>query len=206
VIELEPHKKGYRQYTEMLNQKLEELDQGEAATKQRIKPYEQSLKPASLHKLKKMQNFFDDPRPRDQHATLHPDPARREKTLFNNLPKISKSNQDMGRNSELPLEGSSVEKEKDTKSISVAERLGVGVGRGVFKGKKLSINRDRSEKSFHLNKSSLFKKPEISIEGALKEVKHDEFMTFLRKRQEELLGPGSTSKQRISEAIEEAIS
>jgi hypothetical protein len=33
VIELEPHKKGYRQYTQMLNQKLEELQQEEIAVK-----------------------------------------------------------------------------------------------------------------------------------------------------------------------------
>jgi hypothetical protein len=69
------------------------------------------------------------------------------------------------------------------------------MGRSVSKGKKLSVNRDRSEKAFQLNKSTLYKKPEITIEEELQEVKHADFLAFLRKRQNELLAP---SKQRIS--------
>ena len=80
------------------------------------------------------------------------------------------------------------------------------MGSSLYKGKKLSVTKDRSEKTFHLNKSSLYKKPEISIESELKEVKHDDFVNFLRKRQEELLGPTNASNQRISETIEEDIS
>jgi hypothetical protein len=34
----------------------------------------------------------------------------------------------------------------------------------MSKGKKLSVNRDRSEKAIQLNKSTLYKKPEITIE------------------------------------------
>jgi hypothetical protein len=98
VVELEPHKKGYRQYTEMLNQKLTQLELEEQNAKCRIKPYEQSLKPASLHKLRKMQNFFEDSRAREQNNTVQPDAFKRETTMFNNLPKISKSNQNIGRN------------------------------------------------------------------------------------------------------------
>jgi hypothetical protein len=94
----------------MLNQKLEELDQEETAVKQRIKPYEQSLKPASLHKLKKMQNFFEDGKPKEQNTILHPEGVRRDKPLFNNLPKISKSNLNVARHSELPAESASLEK------------------------------------------------------------------------------------------------
>lgn len=92
----------------MLNQKLEELEQEETAVKQRIKPYEQSLKPASLHKLKKMQNFFEEGRPKEHSTTLHPDTVKRDRPLFNNLPKISKSNFNATRHSELAAEGASL--------------------------------------------------------------------------------------------------
>ncbi len=108
----------------MLNHKLEELEQEETAVKQRIKPYEQSLKPASLHKLKKMQNFFDEAKPKEQNITMHPEGGKRDKPLFNNLPKISKSSLNVARHSELPAESASLEKAgkegKEMKSMSTA--------------------------------------------------------------------------------------
>jgi hypothetical protein len=86
------------------------------------------------------------------------------------------------------------------KSISTAEQL----SKSLYKGKKLSVNRERSERLLQLNKSSLIKKP---VEDDLKEVKHDDFVNFLKKRQEELLAGNRTLKSRIySDTIDELVS
>ena len=44
----------------MLNNKLRQIDNDQSKLKIKVKPYEQSLKPSSLHKFKKLQTFFKD--------------------------------------------------------------------------------------------------------------------------------------------------
>jgi hypothetical protein len=59
-----------------------------------------------------MQNFFEQDRPKEHSNNLNPDGAKKDRPLFNNLPKISKSNLNVARHSEVPAERGSLEKEQ----------------------------------------------------------------------------------------------
>ena len=56
---MQSNSKTYQQYASMLDKKINELDQQSESSNIKIKPYEKTLKPASLYKLKKMQTFFE---------------------------------------------------------------------------------------------------------------------------------------------------
>lgn len=77
------------------------------------------------------------------------------------------------------------------------------MAKDIRKDQKLTIH-DRSEKSLSLSKSNAFK-IKNNLERVIKEVKHDDFVMFLRKKQEDILQNKSSNHIKedvISETIE----
>lgn len=85
------------------------------------------------------------------------------------------------------------------KSRSMAENL----AKDVAKAHKLTIH-DRSDKSLSLSKSNAIK-IKNKLERVIKEVKHEDFVMFLKKKQEGILQNKSSNhieEEVINETIE----
>lgn len=80
----------------MLTQKLEEIERSQDNLSNKVKPYEQTLKPSSLHKLKTVQHYFQ-----EQSTNRLSRNGKKLDKSYKNLPNIAKTTLTIHRSKEL---------------------------------------------------------------------------------------------------------
>ena len=136
------------------------------------------MKPASLYKLKKMQTFFEE---------AHIKQRSLDKKMVNktydstsqHLPNLKKLNTQDKSATEAIIHNSSNENKIKTITATYNQRFDTA----LFKRRNFEIGKDRSNKSVQLLRGYDSKRKTFS-KAPIKEVKHEDFMSFLKEKQE----------------------